>query len=103
MDDQFRRACQRIEEISDRKEAELLMLCQDPDTYRVAQALTDALLVSLKYLCNFKFIVDGNGLRVSIDELQQELQKQILDEFKALTGKEYVFPICRQFYTGDQS
>lgn len=74
---------------------ELQSLFADPTMYKVATQLTDSLLVSLAYLCNYKHLIDGYDNKHDIGETIELLEGFVRDKFKELTGQEYLPEVCR--------
>lgn len=70
-------------------ESELQKLCERPEMFDVAQALTDAMIGNLTYLCNYETVIAGNGKRCDIQELFDRLETDIRATFLRLTGKPY--------------
>jgi hypothetical protein len=90
------RMIQRMDDIRDREEAELRRLTADPSVFCIAQLLTDRLEKCLTYLCNYESMLNHNGGRTPILDVIAELEREVRDEFRRITGKEYVPTICRQ-------
>ena len=77
------------------RDEELRKLCKSPDMLAIAQALTDALVGNLTYLCNFAHLVDGFGKNVEVVEVIARLEKDIYATFRHLAGEEYQPSIVR--------
>lgn len=82
------------------REAELRRLCEAPDKFEIAQALTDAMVENLTYLCHFQSCLDGYGNPHSMLEVGRQLETYILETFQTLTGREYVPTVCRSIDHG---
>ena len=94
--DSFDVMVQRMNEIRNREDAELRRLTTDPSVYNIAQMLTDRLCDCLTQLCNYDHAVNGNGGKTPILDVITELERSVRDEFRRVTGRDYVPAICRQ-------
>ena len=95
MKDTVQQVTASLQRIVRDRERELRELTQDPNNYRLAQALTDALLGNLTHLANYQAVLDGRGKRHNIEVVWRELEKQIKATFKQLTGRDYEPEVCR--------
>ena len=96
--DAFRRCIRSLEALEQCRKAELQKLCENPTVFNIAQELTDAMLGNLTYLCNFPKITGGNGKEYPILEVSKRLEKDILEKFKQLTGKDYTHEVVRHLH-----
>jgi hypothetical protein len=91
----FQAVVEGMELIRQRKEAELKKLCANPEIIDVAQELTDSFLRCLHYLFNYQTVIDGIGVHHDIQEVYSGVQDLVCEEFKELTGRQYVPTVCR--------
>jgi hypothetical protein len=93
-------ALDRLIEVRRRQNAalgdELRKLLEQPELYDVATHLADALLGAVDHLCNFEYAVTHGGEKVDTVDVMTTLKDHVGEEFKRLTGRDYVPRICRR-------
>jgi len=87
----------RFDAIRRREETELRILCDHPDNFAICQCLTDRVYGAVAaYLCHFDHLTTGRQTDIDPCDAIQEIQDLIRDEFKKLTGREYLPEAARQ-------